>query len=466
MTVGIAGEYLATRPFSQVTDPGLLGIRDLLHAADVTYAHLEMNFGRAHAVHAGRGDTYGSYMLADPVVASDLRWLGVDVLSMANNHSLDFGERGLLSTLDAARAAGIACAGTGRDLDEARMPAYRDTPAGRVALVSTASGNKAQEWAGRPKESMAGRPGVNPLRVSMCHEVDGSAADLLRQVAGSLGILRTAAHTGPGRTGQVLDDDQFQLTLPGGQSAAGEFVFRETSGHRIETRCHPGDLEANLRSIRSARAMADVVLVAHHFNLSEGPRGDQPPAFVREFARRAIDDGADVFLGHGWHKTLGIEIYRGKPICYGLGNLFAQSAFLEHVPADAYETWGHDPDGLPAYTPDMWPLHPGLDPHRQTWWSSALLFVRIEDGQVRSITLRPVELGRDVSPEAPLTRRTGRSEDHPLAEGRPRPAVGDNATRVLERLQRLSRGLGTHLTIDDGAGSIHLGNHSAANTGE
>jgi poly-gamma-glutamate capsule biosynthesis protein CapA/YwtB (metallophosphatase superfamily) len=463
--VAIAGEYLAARPFSQLKDPGMLGIRDLLRDADVAYAHLEMNFGGPSALYAGRGDSFGSYMLADPLVARDLRWLGVDVLSMANNHSLDFGQKGLMSTLGTCRSAGIACAGTGRDLDEARAPAYVETPAGRVALVATASGNKAQEWAGRPKEGMVGRPGINPLRVSLEHAVDAASAEALRETARRLGILRTGENHARGKTGQALDPDQFQLTLPGGQSSAGEFVFRETDGHRITSRCHAGDLAANLRAIGSARAQADVVLVAHHFNLSEGPRGDTPPDFVREFAHAAIDAGADVFLGHGWHRTLGIEVYRGRPIFYGLGNFFAQSAFLEHVPADAYETWGHDPDRITTQTPDMWPLHPGLGPHRETWWSSAVIRLQLVDGQLESLTLHPVELGQDVSPEAPVTRLTGRSVDHPLTEGRPRLAVGDNATRVLERLQRLSADLGTHLRIEHGVGSLHVGQLSAVDNG-
>lgn len=57
-----------------------------------------MYLGDFSEVHPARGDWYGSYMLADPHIARDLRWLGVDVMSTANNHSLDFGERGLVST--------------------------------------------------------------------------------------------------------------------------------------------------------------------------------------------------------------------------------------------------------------------------------------------------------------------------------------------------------------------------------
>jgi poly-gamma-glutamate synthesis protein (capsule biosynthesis protein) len=42
---------------------------------------------------------------------------------------------------------------------------------------------------------------------------------------------------------------------------------------------------------------------------------------MTQIARGAIDAGADLVIGHGPHYTLPVEIYRGRPICYGLGNL-------------------------------------------------------------------------------------------------------------------------------------------------
>ena len=63
--------------------------------------------------------------------------------------------------------------------------------------------------------------------------------------------------------------------------------------------------------------------------------------------------------------TLGIEIYKGKPIIYGIGNFFAQSEFIRRVPYDSYDAWGHDVDRLPTLTPSAHPLHPGLDSHRK-----------------------------------------------------------------------------------------------------
>lgn len=455
-SVAIAGECMVTRPCSMRSEKEFQEVRDLFKSSDVAYAHLEMNFARSREVHPGRGDWFGSYMLAEPEIARDLRWLGVDVMSTANNHSLDFGEQGLVSTLDACRGAGLACAGTGRDLDEARAPVYVETPSGRMALVSTSSGNRPHEWAGHPKETMAGRPGINPLRTNWTYIVPRDTAEQLRAAAQRLNILRTSQDWRPGKTGRVLTEDEFQFTLPGGQSAAGELVFREGEKFEIRTECHQGDLEGNLRSIRSAAAMADLVMVAHHFNISEGPRGDQPPRFVREFAHRAIDEGADIFVGHGWHKTLGIEIYRGKPIFYGLGNFFAQSEFLERVPYDSYETWGHNVDLLPTLTPDLHPLHPGLDGPSETWWSSAIIDVRFTDGRLTDVMLHPVELGREVSKEAKITRSTGKSAQHPLTEGRPIIADQVNAARVLERYQQLSAEYGTAVEIEGRVGRLRL----------
>lgn len=455
-SVAIAGECLVTRRFAIHREPEFTAVRQMFLDADLTYAHLEMNFGDPRTVgYPARGDWYGSYMLADPAIAHDLRWLGIDIMSLANNHSLDFGERGLRSTISACRDAGLACAGTGQDLDDARAPAFLDTPRGRVALVSVSSGNTKNEWASRPKETLLGRPGINPLRVNTTYEVDASTAAHLQEAARRLGVLKTSAQSNKvGKAGRRLEVDEFQIITPGAQSSAGDGVFRIGDTFKIHTECQPRDLDGNLRSITAAANMADLVLVAHHFNISEGSRGDTPPAFVREFAHRAIDAGADMYLGHGWHKTLGIEIYKGKPIFYGLGNFFAQSEFLERVPYDSYETWGHDIDRLPTLSPDAHPLHPGLEEPSPTWWSSAAITIEINAaGQVDEIELRPVELGREPTPEAKLTRGTGKGS-HALTEGRPLLATGENGRRILERLRTLSAGFGTEIEVSDSTGRI------------
>ena len=448
--VVIAGECMVCRPFSMHEEPEFLKIRDIMLASDVTYAHLEMNFGDFSTTGWPiRGDCVGSYMLADPAIAKDLRWLGIDIMSLAHNHSYDFGAPGLLETIRHCREAGLVCAGTGRDLEEAREPGYWEGAAGRVALVSTASGNGPYDWANLSKGAMSARPGVNPLRVRTRYRLPAAEAEALRQIGRKLDVLRMKGMSREGSTALGLEDGEFRLVMPGDQSLRGSGVFCEGEDFGIETKCHERDLEGNLRSIREGREMADFVMVAHHFNISEGSRGDVPPAFAREFAHAAIDSGADVYFGHGWHKTLGIEIYKGKPIFYGLGNFFAQSQFLRRVPYDGYESWGHDMDRLPVLNPADEPLHPERERSSETWWSSALIEAEFDaEGHVRSMTFYPVELGREVSMEVNVTRGTGRK----YAEGRPMIAKGENARRILERLRALSEPFGTIIEIDGDVG--------------
>jgi poly-gamma-glutamate capsule biosynthesis protein CapA/YwtB (metallophosphatase superfamily) len=72
------------------------------------------------------------------------------------------------------------------------------------------------------------------------------------------------------------------------------------------------DFTADLRALRAA---ADVVIASHHWGLAEDVLDYQV-----EIAHAAIDAGADVVMGHGPHYACAVEMYRGKPIFYGLGS--------------------------------------------------------------------------------------------------------------------------------------------------
>lgn len=86
-----------------------------------------------------------------------LQAAGLDGVSLANNHALDWGRVGLADTLDALENAGIATAGAGADGQEAMAPAVFDTPAGRVLVFAACTG-----FSGVPRSWTAGpgRPGV------------------------------------------------------------------------------------------------------------------------------------------------------------------------------------------------------------------------------------------------------------------------------------------------------------------
>jgi poly-gamma-glutamate capsule biosynthesis protein CapA/YwtB (metallophosphatase superfamily) len=447
--VAIAGEVMATRPFSMYDEPGFLDMVKLLRDADVTYAHLEINIGDLEEVEwASKGEKMGSYFMVDPRIADDLKWAGIDIVSNAFNHSGDFGASGIISTRRHCKRAGLACAGTGKDLEEARSPGYLETRKGRAALVSTATGNSSPDWASLPKGGTRGRPGVNPLRYSLKCVVDRQTAEQLKEAGRKLDILSTRPRSRDGSGGEM---GEFSLSVRSG----GGINFQEGDRFEIISTVHEKDLERNCRAVDGAMQMSDLVLVGHHCSMSEGPRTDYPPRVMREAAKAFIDAGADIYLGHGWHRTLGIEIYKDKPIFYGLGNFIVQSQFLGNVPYDSYESYGYDVDRLPTLSPANYPLHPVVAEKDERWWSSAVSVIEMEGHKMTGMKLYPVEMGREASRDMTIRRRTG-SGSHPLTEGRPMLADKKNGQRILERIQGLSAAFGTKIEIIGGVGEIRL----------
>jgi poly-gamma-glutamate capsule biosynthesis protein CapA/YwtB (metallophosphatase superfamily) len=93
------------------------------------------------------------FFRAPPRAVELLAHLGVDCVSLANNHALDYGEDALLDTLDHLRAAGIVCVGAGADIEAARAPRVLEAPGTRLGIVA---------FSDHPAEFTAGpgRPGI------------------------------------------------------------------------------------------------------------------------------------------------------------------------------------------------------------------------------------------------------------------------------------------------------------------
>jgi poly-gamma-glutamate capsule biosynthesis protein CapA/YwtB (metallophosphatase superfamily) len=103
---------------------------------------------------------------ADPSRAIGvLRAARIDACSLANNHTLDFQEEGLLDTLKHLDGAGIRHAGAGRDLAEAARQAILDGPdEEKVALLAFTDNEP-------PFAAGVDRPGTNYLPTSLAPEV-------------------------------------------------------------------------------------------------------------------------------------------------------------------------------------------------------------------------------------------------------------------------------------------------------
>jgi hypothetical protein len=96
--------------------------------------------------------SYGSTQSADPLILDDFAASGFDMLSIANNHSMDLSERGLLSWIDESTRRGFTVAGGGRNFEEATKPGVVTAKGQRVGMLAFL---RASEDLQRP-EYMAG----------------------------------------------------------------------------------------------------------------------------------------------------------------------------------------------------------------------------------------------------------------------------------------------------------------------
>ena len=444
----LTGDSIITRKMSVFREPDFLKLAELLHGSDVTVTNAEIlfhNYEDPPTTTSG-----GTYMRAEPGLIDELRFLGIDMVSCANNHAYDFGENGVLTNLKYLDQYGMPHAGTGRDLSEARSPAYLDTPRGRVALISVTSSGPRGMRAGEQWRDGKGRPGANLLRYTTGYTVDRPVFDALRRMSRELGFEAQKAYraANPAWQGQMPEDtdtrfhlpnlnDEYQYTDPNGNL----FMLGET--FEIHHFVNEEDHEGNLERIRDARRQADWVIVSMHTH-EKGKTDDDPSNMVVDFARACIDAGADVFSGHGPHLDRGIEIYQGKPIFYSLGHLIFENETVSRAQWEALKKTSLGPEATPA---DYYDARSGRE-HLGEWldyaaaafrWRNAVAVVDFAASELKEIRLYPIDLGF----------KRARSQ-----RGRPLLARGEVAREVLELFRRLSAPFGTDVEIREEIGLI------------
>jgi poly-gamma-glutamate synthesis protein (capsule biosynthesis protein) len=429
--VTATGDSLITRRLPPYPDDPFARMVALIQSADVAFTNMEMVLSRYEGTPVV--ESGGMNLSADPAVARDLQRIGFNLTAFANNHTLNYGERGALDTLRALEEIGFVCAGAGRHLAEARMPAFLETAAGRIGLVASASTFAPGQRAGAQRAEVQGRPGLNPQRFDTLYVVDQEHMDAIQNIAERTGAERQRQR-------------RVWMGFGPPPKREGEFIFAERSfivgpEFRIKTEAHPQDLEGNLRSIRHAREMADLVLVSIHAH-EQGAERWQPADFIVEFAHACIDAGADMIIGHGPHLLRGLEIYNGKPVFYSLGNFIFQAEYLQRVPADDYETLRIDPDRSPA---ELFRHVSKNDtqsfPAERQYWETVLPLCTFEGRELREIRVHPLSLGFG----QPWPDR-----------GTPRVADPAIANEVLRWMAELSAPFGTRVSIDEGVGLVAL----------
>ena len=371
------------------------------------------------------GPVFGS--LAPLDMGESMKAMGITMVNHANNHALDGGVAGMFSTDEQLDRLKIVHAGSGHNLQEARGAQYLETPKGRVGLVGMFSiddssnyGPKFEYWAATYRDgNLGGAPGVNPLHLTAYHVVSPEQLHTLAEVAGAVNGNRGG-------------------TPSAGNGAPERFKFFDewyeagSDPGALHYAINPADEKDNLQSIRNAKVYSDFVISSihsHHTStyksLGYGGVDHAPPDFLVKLAHESIDSGADMFVAHGVHSLRGVEIYRGKPIFYGLSSFVFQFG-LQLGPG--YDVLGNEQAmsllELPA--------------NQET----VLTTSHFEGGRLTEVRLYPVELGGSHKPISQM--------------GLPMTPTPEEAEGILKQLQEYSKPFGTIISIENNVGVIRV----------
>ncbi|HTN11320.1 MAG TPA: CapA family protein [Acetobacteraceae bacterium] len=400
----------------------------LIGAADVRFTNFEvLTPGAAAVPNAVSGGTWAS---APEAVIADLVALGFNMASLANNHTLDYLHDGMAATARALDAHGMLHAGTGIHLADASRPRYLECPTARVALIAITASFHETSAAGEQRPAMRGRPGVNMLRHTSTYTLPPDKLRALQALAEESGVndghkLRVKEGFAP-----PLEDG---VVLFGGQR------FRAGPQLGVQTTANKYDVARVVAAIGEAKRQADHVLISLHAHEMLGAMKTKPAAFLEAFSRACIDAGAHAVIGHGPHILRGIELYRGRPILYSLGNFIFHNETIDTLPSDFYEKFDL---GLTANVAD------GIDKRSAVntrgfaadpWaWKSVIARWHWQDDALADLELIPVELGYGL---------------HRARRGTPKLSA-DPA--ILPHLAELSAPYGTKIEIVDGVGRVKM----------
>ena len=440
ITIAVAGDSMITRPMSMYKEEQFLELVTLLRSADASIVNLEMLF-HDYEMSWQNKETV-SFQVSDPSNLKELQWMGFSAVTTANNHSYDYSESGFLATLKHCKEVGLLQAGGGRNLDEARAPAYLDTAGGRLAIMSATTTFSSDSGAGLGRPEFPGKPGVNALRHDSVNYVDREVFDALFKANKELGFEEreeVASRFQPITSESY--DREVEVRFQGNK-------YRIAEKFGIQTLCNGDDLTGIGNWIRGAKKASDWPVYGVHCHES-GSLGEyhggsrlSPPDFLQEFAHFTIDQGCSLFFAHGPHFLRGIEIYKNRPVFYSLGNFIFQNETVQWVPEPVYKGlklgYEHNPGDWGLARSGGGKFGFAADP---VFYRSVVALCKFRKGDLKEIALHPIDLGF----QQPMSQR-----------GRPVIAKGLVAQSVLHWLQAASKPYGTEISIEGDVGIIRL----------
>ena len=401
-TFAAGGDLLGpANPLSQQGDPEISRMLKLLQDADVGFANHEASSfdlpGPAGATQAAQNG--GGYPRITAAINRDLKAMGIKMVSMANNHAGDWGPEGLLATLATVQASGLVQAGAGASMGDARRPGVVFTPRGTAALIATASTFNPATVAADGVGAVKPRPGISVLRARPVVTVSDEQMVLMRRLS--------AASWSPNYG--VRSNGPNAVTI-------GGVTFRTSTDKALTYDVDKDDRQAIISSITRAKRGNDMVAFSIHAHEVAATGSTASVAdFLPPLFHDAIDAGADIVLRHGPHALGGVEIYKGKPIFYGLNSLFFVVGGIEGA----------------------------LDPVRRVntgFYDNMVAVTEFKGGRPSIVRIYPITT----------------TFDRPATFGGSKIATGEDAQRILARIQKESEPFGTQIKVENGIGIIRL----------
>ena len=241
-------------------------------------------------------------------------------------------------------------------------------------------------------------------------------------------------------SGEVAPGGAATPTRPGvnelrvDQGSKGNVIGLPSDRYGIPLRRNEEDAQRILQSIRSAHQQADLVIVYQHNHIYDKPFGTimseelperlVPAPWIEKWTHEEVDAGADVVVMHGAPLVQGVEIYHRRPIFYDMGN------FIFNLPPTS-----------------------GLD--EPIIWESVVAYLEYQGKNLQSITFRPIFLNKIGEGQPDV--HDGHTNNLFLdTRGLPKPATGDQARYILERLADSSRPFGTTVEVKGETAEINL----------
>ena len=341
----------------------LADVIDVLKSADFAFGNLETPVSTG-----GEPIEKWINMRMHPDLLDDVMRMGFQVLTLANNHMMDFGELGFVDTLTHFYQRNLTYVGAGLDNDlawEAKILRKGDLD---VAFLGAASTLGPLSAAG------PNRPGVAPIHVSESYAIDPPAS----------------------------------MEQPG----SAPYVF---------TRAWQEDIDRAVAAIDRVLYDVDLIVVAMHWGVPPFWRSrfqDGLADYQVEVGHALIDAGADAIVGHHPHSLQEVEVYKGKPIFYSLGNFV-----FHHNKGPVKET----------IISRNAPYAATVDRRNRNWSESLIVIAELDDEGEVAYRLVPVLLD---------------------SLGNPALLKGDEAIMLIERLATMSPN--ASITHVDGLGHLSI----------